>query len=63
MSALFLTVLKDIRLMDNVQHHENTAQGKGKATLPGKMHKVFQLEMDFAALLLALCLPSSGEKG
>lgn len=37
MSVLFLTVLKDIRLMDNVQTHENTVQEKGKATLPGKM--------------------------
>lgn len=36
MSVLFLTVLKDIRLMDNVQHHENIMQEKGKAMLPGK---------------------------
>lgn len=49
--------------MNNIQYHENSVQGKGKAMLPGKMHKVFQLEMYFAALLLALCLPSSGEKG
>lgn len=39
MSVLFLTVLKDIRLMDNVQYHENTVQEKGKATLPGKMRR------------------------
>lgn len=65
MSVLFLTVLKDIRLMDNVQYHENTVQEKRKATIPGKIRRdeVFQHEMYFAALLLALCLPSSGEKG
>lgn len=64
MSVLFSPVLKDIRLMDNVQYHENTVQEKGKAMLPGKMHgdKVFQLEMYFAALLLAFCLPSCGRK-
>lgn len=39
MSVLFLTVLKDIRLMDNVQHHKNTVQEKGKAMFPGKMRR------------------------
>lgn len=47
------------------EYYENTVQEKGKAMLPGKMHrdKMFQLEMYFAALLLALCLPSCEEKG
>lgn len=39
MSVIFLTVLKDIILMDNVQYHKNTMQEKGKATLPGKMNR------------------------